>query len=377
MGNIVREDIAYTSFTMVDSFTSTTVISPEEGDSVLGTETIEVGMLENSFGECRVKLTGKKMGAEAVLMDTTWKIRMMSKTEEYNFRKTFFGYKEYKITSSLQDNFGNVDSAVSHFYPGKPKITIILSPDEVRPLYEAHNWEDSSEIEVLVVNSSTGEPVKGVSVNLEDKPIEYSGGHDHNGDRPSGTFEDINITTDSTGRASTEWTPPEFGGYEKIIARTTNTFFPAADTDTVTVRVDGLTFLPATPYYEKVGGTQYHHGPPGYAEDHNHYGTPDLVGAIYGMASNYRNNGGEIISINDMSLPFGGLFDIDGNWSPPHQTHRDGRNVDMGGSGINGRFLKHSLMVDTIIPAMERSLGVEINWIWEGNHYHLTVTGGE
>ncbi|MBI5746986.1 MAG: hypothetical protein HZA13_08280 [Nitrospirae bacterium] len=29
-----------------------------------------------------------------------------------------------------------------------------------------------------------------------------------------------------------------------------------------------------------------------------------------------------------MSLPWGGLFDIDGNWTTPHDWHRVGRSVD-------------------------------------------------
>ncbi len=29
-----------------------------------------------------------------------------------------------------------------------------------------------------------------------------------------------------------------------------------------------------------------------------------------------------------MSLPLGGLFDIDGDWKPPHDFHRVGRSVD-------------------------------------------------
>ena len=36
------------------------------------------------------------------------------------------------------------------------------------------------------------------------------------------------------------------------------------------------------------------------------------------------------ISLNDMSLPFGGLFDgVNANWQVPHITHRIGRSVDI------------------------------------------------
>jgi hypothetical protein len=35
------------------------------------------------------------------------------------------------------------------------------------------------------------------------------------------------------------------------------------------------------------------------------------------------------LNINDISLERGGLFDIKGNWSPPHKTHREGRDTDV------------------------------------------------
>ncbi len=36
-----------------------------------------------------------------------------------------------------------------------------------------------------------------------------------------------------------------------------------------------------------------------------------------------------IMRLNDMSLPWGGLFDIDIDWSTPHSLHRVGKSVDI------------------------------------------------
>ena len=33
--------------------------------------------------------------------------------------------------------------------------------------------------------------------------------------------------------------------------------------------------------------------------------------------------------LNDISLPNGGLFDINPNWNPPHKSHRIGKDVDI------------------------------------------------
>jgi hypothetical protein len=35
------------------------------------------------------------------------------------------------------------------------------------------------------------------------------------------------------------------------------------------------------------------------------------------------------LSLNDMTLPLGGLFDVKHNWSPPHKSHRDGTDADV------------------------------------------------
>ena len=43
------------------------------------------------------------------------------------------------------------------------------------------------------------------------------------------------------------------------------------------------------------------------------------------------------MKITAMSLPWGGVHDISGNWSPPHASHNDGKNVDIGFNGFNYR----------------------------------------
>jgi hypothetical protein len=42
------------------------------------------------------------------------------------------------------------------------------------------------------------------------------------------------------------------------------------------------------------------------------------------------------IAVNDMSLPFGGLFDIAGSWEPSHWEHNRGRSVDVATAGQYG-----------------------------------------
>lgn len=72
--------------------------------------------------------------------------------------------------------------------------------------------------------------------------------------------------------------------------------------------------------------------------------------------------------MNDMSLPWGGIFDLGLSyggwwWNPPHQTHIFGVNADMpfqylGTSTQRERFRTIAL-----------DLGASV--YTEGNHYHL------
>jgi len=45
------------------------------------------------------------------------------------------------------------------------------------------------------------------------------------------------------------------------------------------------------------------------------------------------NPGQGKIAVNDMSLPYGGIFDLNQNWQGPHFSHSQGTAVDVRGNG--------------------------------------------
>lgn len=91
------------------------------------------------------------------------------------------------------------------------------------------------------------------------------------------------------------------------------------------VGVQGLMSLPDDEtVYSKVRSDDNNH-PNGVA----YYGTPLSLQMIRLVAENYFVYSGRMLSVNDMSLPKGGLFDIKGNWSTPHKSHREGRDADI------------------------------------------------
>jgi len=64
----------------------------------------------------------------------------------------------------------------------------------------------------------------------------------------------------------------------------------------------------------------------------SNYGTEETLNAASAAVAQYaREYGmehGIYLAVIDMSLPQGGLFDIGGNWLPPHNLHRTGKSVD-------------------------------------------------
>ena len=59
------------------------------------------------------------------------------------------------------------------------------------------------------------------------------------------------------------------------------------------------------------------------------WGTAGMVAALESLGAQFFGRYGVPIGVNDMSLPLGGLFDINGNWHTPHDEHRIGANADL------------------------------------------------
>ena len=197
-----------------------------------------------------------------------------------------------------------------------------------------------------------GGPAAQESLLVQTRFVVRSGGHDHDNMPPDslmGTLRDlastlskngeIRLRTNDSGKVWIRYTAPAFGGKIEFIARS------IADTnlvgrDSLTVQVDSLIALAVDTTYVLVGGTCNHHGP---RTDtlHQNCRTPDNNHWIVQMAADSLTRGAheflnarwnqnrEQMRLNDMSLPFGGLFDISGQWHPAHDSHRTGNDVDI------------------------------------------------
>lgn len=68
------------------------------------------------------------------------------------------------------------------------------------------------------------------------------------------------------------------------------------------------------------------------------HGTQDTTKKLKAIARKYFERTGRKLSINDISLPKGGLFDINNNWATPHIEHRTGTDADLNRCDGSGGF---------------------------------------
>ena len=134
-------------------------------------------------------------------------------------------------------------------------------------------------------------------------------------------------------------------------------------TDETDVKIN-LSTMPTGIDYALVGSTTSH--------PDNHYATSDAIAGFVMLAKDWRAecSRGRLLQFNDMSLIWGGLFDVNKNWIPSHAEHRKGLNVDLSKRNINKSDRKRFLTLAC------KTFGVksEGDATGEAPHYHLTVT---
>jgi len=91
----------------------------------------------------------------------------------------------------------------------------------------------------------------------------------------------------------------------------------------------------------------------------------------------FNGTTGKLIRVNDTSLEWGGLFDVDNNWTPPHTQHRVGIHADVeidsndvlgSCSPLTPAELKMLIKIITLVQGR-----LPVN---EGDHLHLNRSLG-
>lgn len=215
-------------------------------------------------------------------------------------------------------------------------LSVNVMPQSVIPPL-IRNGDTVATVEAVVKTcpAQSGSPPASVTVTLTVTPptqaTEEAGGHAHNTARLKGTLRDQNgqpaagcvvdsFDAQGMGTCKVTYHPSQVSGVETIIAEADG--FPKAQAK-VTVQVPNLIPMPESDIGAwRLTGVEPPH--PG-----SHYGTLETLDRIRAMATDYFTLHGESIGVNDISLIWGGLFDIRGNWAPPHDGHRLGRSVDI------------------------------------------------
>jgi hypothetical protein len=164
----------------------------------------------------------------------------------------------------------------------------------------------------------------------------------------AGTRGSRTIIFNSRGDTTLVFRTAGVSGQERIIlsvdsatARTRTKGIVAVSPDTLTVVMGGLQVLASRTSIDQIGRTDRHPS--------NHWGTVEMNRLLAQLADSVAALARRIdslppskrpagvypsrLGVNDMSLPNGGLFDIDtaqsGAWQYPHLTHRDGQHADV------------------------------------------------
>lgn len=132
------------------------------------------------------------------------------------------------------------------------------------------------------------------------------------------------------------------------------------------MKVPNLVELIKGPGYDLVGENTTLH-------PKNHYGTAAMNTTVKKLAADFDascSTAAVNLSYNDMSLVWGGLYDLRGDWNVPHREHRFGVNIDVGKRQIKKANRKKfiELACETFNVRSEGDVSSE-----PAAHYHLTL----
>lgn len=184
-----------------------------------------------------------------------------------------------------------------------------------------------------------------------------NGGHLHDAaTRPLGTV----APSTGMGQITFVYSAPLASGTVNLVVTGVSSYGAAIAPYTykMQVKTSGLQAMPPGGGYSLIGATGIH--------PDNHYGTPELITALQGLASDYAAAfPGSTLNYNDMALQEGGVFDLSSTWAPPHCGHR-GDNADLDTSNIPADRRAR-------VQALANHNGLAVrDEIRTANHYHLS-----
>jgi hypothetical protein len=300
-------------------------------------------------------------------------------------------HDEGRITGGLYTIFG-IWHPPNFVYVPPVRIKIELASSTLAPLGDNDNklnpnyrkegpdkrryiidWSKVGSTGVTVrVNELNGNPVSNYPITMTAFGVDLSGGHDHISNRPSGLFvttehdtvDRLWGETNEEGKITCTYLSSGIGGRDSIAA-----WGYDYDKDTasaiVFLKVKDLEELEPGDHYVLTGAF----GDAGVSSRHrtNHYGTSNLLKNLKALSDSVFADSGYALKINDMSLIFGGPFDIANNWDTPHRTHREGVSADIDELYSNGVAIDQEYF-----ERMVTSRPFSGTFLDEKTHFHVT-----
>lgn len=242
----------------------------------------------------------------------------------------------------------------------------------------------SDEVTYYVINSIGGGPKPDCNITITISPVENDGGHCHGGmNRPVGTpaagsysgntgadglrFKITHTWPQVSGRILVQAVNDVASPCSQLSTQNANFFICVRGPHPETFSA-GMLSLPDGPNYEQDSGPDNVTRHP----DH-HYGTPTTIAALQALAAEWANGGTgrPVLGYNDMSLRWGGVFDIESaesprppDWTPDHCGHRNGRTVDFRTNHFTPQQLAN------VEPYVRRFFDIGVKHV---DHWHLTL----
>ncbi|MCH8872658.1 hypothetical protein IH824_07785 [candidate division KSB1 bacterium] len=223
------------------------------------------------------------------------------------------------------------------------------------------------------VTDEKNNPISNYSFTIQALVRQNSGGHDHSDNRPTGRFitpsgakkSSFEGKTGDDGSAIFTYLSSGIGGIDSIFVR------GKSEKDTanavIKLKMSDFELLKDGEHYNLVGKTTTH--------PVNHYSTKGTIEKLKKLADLANADSSYILQYNDISLKYGGPFDISKTylWNTPHNTHREGTNVDMRPWSADAK--KRKLNVDYIEKIVNQKLKGQFEEEFKGepnHHFHLT-----
>ena len=321
---------------------------------VAGEETVKVMVYENCYADVKLYISFQdslpvKGSIDTINLGSIGKLlkeQMLKAAYYFGFMKG----REFTLQLKVEDSWGNSFlSECEKADIGPVKVTVFNERDTVWPLYTGNGEGPySTYIFVNAIRTWNGKAVRDLPLTFSLSRVVGSGGH-HHGDSTElhGTlYYNGTVLQDADTLKTTEdglilnYCSSVVGQQEVVRVRTREDYYvvyPPLDNesiycdDTLYILVPGLVHYPDfAPVCVAFKPQPEEHPDPFYIDSTK----VNVMNAFFDTLRNFLDeNYGDAseypIMITDISLEYGGLYDINANWAPPHHTHREGKDIDI------------------------------------------------